>query len=124
MAVIYLDKKEKASKISVYSDQWVRSIEFPMDGMWAVVLPAKHCVKGCKNYSLHKTGHGAAKRAAKNALANTPCIIIDDRGELYEPLVSRKPVRGLREIDGKYYGVEAIGERLSDITVDRFRYKC
>ena len=124
MAVIYLDKKEKASKMSIYSDQWVRSIEFPMDGMWAVVLPAKYCIKGCNNYSLHKTGHAAAKRAVKNALANIPCIIIDDSGELYEPLVSRKPVKGLREINGKYYGVEAIGERLSDITVDRLRYKC
>lgn len=121
MIVIYLDKKDKASDRSVYSNSYVRVIEFPLEDMWAVVLPANYSVKGCNSYTVHKTAHAAAKKADKYKSANIPCIIIDDWGRLYEGIASRVAQKGLREINGCYYGVEAIGERLADITVDRRR---
>ena len=92
-----------------------------MEGMWAVIMPAEHTAKGCNSYTVHKSPHAAARKAEKYRLAGVPCIIIDDWGKLYEAIVSRTAKQGLVEINKSYYGVEAIGERLMDITIDKLR---
>lgn len=121
MTIIYLDKKDNATKRSVYSNSYVRIIEFPMQEMWAVILPAQYTAKGCNSYTVHKSPHAAARKADKYRLAGVPCIIIDDWGRLYEGIASRKGGANMMEINGRFYGVEPIGERLADITIDRLR---
>lgn len=125
MTTLFLDKKEKASLNSVYSRTLVRIIAIKKPCTYAVLLPAQRQANGCSNYSIHCSGAAAAKQAAKLERANIPFIVIDEGANIYTAICVKKPPKGsktkLTFIDGMYYGLEPLGERLVDVTIDRLR---
>ena len=125
MATLFLDRKETAGINSIYSKQYRRTIKIKSPWKFAVVLPAERVPKGCDSYTLHRTAAAAAKYTAKLARGKIPFIVIDDNASIYNPIISKKPIKGMSSlltwVDGRYYGLEPLEERLVDVTVDKLR---
>ena len=125
MTTLFLDRKEKVGVNSVYSTKYQRTIAIQDPCIYAVVLPAQRQPNGCNNYSVHRTAGAAAKHCAKHERAGIPFIIIDKDANIYTHIASKKQMKKggvkLTLIDGFYYGLEAIGERLVDVSIDRLR---
>lgn len=125
MTTLFLDRKEKVGANSVYSTKYQRIITIKNPCVYAVVLPAQRQPNGCTNYSIHRTAGATAKHCAKHERAGIPFIIIDHDANIYTHIAMKKQIKGgdikLTLIDGFYYGLEPINERLIDVSIDRLR---
>lgn len=125
MTTLFLDRKEKAGVNSVYSRTLVRTIAIKSPCVFAILLPAQRQANGCASYSIHCTEASTAKYAEKLERAKIPFIIIDESANIYTATINKKPTKRERSkltlIDGTWYGLESIGERLADVTIDKFR---